>query len=125
MNNKIIVSIVVIVILVVAGIMIFNKNDQDEEQAKFHENINSEEQKPNDTVKGNVLEGTLKTSNDPARGNLMLELLNSDQVIYLRTSRDFSSLIGKDVAVTIDGTMEKFSLIDIQLMSKDGSVKIN
>lgn len=125
MNKKMIVGIVVIVILVVAGIMIFNKNDNDSSETKSPENNSSEEQKPNDIVKGNVLEGSLKASNDPARGNLMLELLNSDQIIYLRTSRDFSSLVGKDVAVTIEGTMEKFSLIDIQLMTKDGSVKMN
>ena len=119
-----IVGIVVIVILVVAGIMVFNRGDK--EDAKSPENNTSEEQKSDqEQVKGNVLEGTLKVSNDSTRGNLMLELLNSDRVIYLRTSRDFSSLVGKDVAVTIDGTMEKFSLIDIQLMTKDGSVKMN
>ncbi len=58
-------------------------------------------------------EGTLKASDNAKKGNLMLETKN--QTIYIRTSRDFSSLIGKDVTVTYEGTAANFVLGDITL----------
>jgi uncharacterized protein YpmB len=124
MNKKMFVSIIVIIIFVVVGVIFFQDKKQEAPSNSQPDNqtpIQEDQQQP----KANVLEGTLKTSTDSARGNLMLELLNSDRIIYLRTSRDFSSFVGKDVAVTIDGTIDKFTLVDIQLMSKDGKVKIN
>jgi hypothetical protein len=62
----------------------------------------------------NALEGELQVSNDTKRGNLMLLLKDSDKVIYLNTSRDFSSLTGKQVIVTIDGSQDDFRLVDIK-----------
>ncbi|MBL8031767.1 MAG: hypothetical protein JNK33_05600 [Candidatus Doudnabacteria bacterium] len=58
-----------------------------------------------------VRQGTLLTSDNPTRGNLMLKTQNS--TFYLRTSRDYSSLLGKSVTATGNGTTEQFSLIDI------------
>lgn len=62
----------------------------------------------------NGLEGQLKVSNDSNRGNLMLLLKDSDRIIYLYSSRDYSSLIGKNVLVTIDGSLDDFRLVDIK-----------
>jgi hypothetical protein len=76
---------------------------------------------PNDTSKDgkvqdmpNALEGELKVSTDKRRGNLMLLMNDSDRIIYLNTSRDFSTLIGKQVSVTIEGSLDDFRLVDIK-----------
>lgn len=68
----------------------------------------SESTQPSGTL---VRQGTLLTSDNPARGNLMLKTQNS--TFYFRTSRDYSSLLGKLVTATGNGTTEQFSLIDI------------
>lgn len=60
----------------------------------------------------NYLEGILYNSEDLNRGNLKLISKLGD--IYLRTSRDFSSLVGFKVLVLINGTHENFELLDIQ-----------
>jgi hypothetical protein len=62
----------------------------------------------------NALEGELKESNDKRRGNLMLMLKDSDRIIYLNTSRDFSQFIGKQVSVSIEGSLDDFRLLDIK-----------
>lgn len=56
-------------------------------------------------------QGTLLVSDNPTRGNLMLKTPTSN--FYFRTSRDYSSLIGKSVTATGNGTTEQFSLTDI------------
>lgn len=76
-----------------------NNNDDD----------NSNRQEPE-----NTFEGTLKVSNDKKRGNIMLELADSDRVIYMSTSRDFSAFYGKEVVVSIDGDLNGFKLLDIK-----------
>lgn len=64
-------------------------------------------------AQGNItLKGELKASDNSVRGNLMLETDHTK--IYLRTSRDFSALIGKKVEVTIKGTLDSFVLVDIK-----------
>ena len=55
--------------------------------------------------------GTLKTSDNVSKGNLMLA--TKDRNIYLKTSRDFSNLIGKQVYVTYEGDLNSFVLGDI------------
>jgi hypothetical protein len=62
----------------------------------------------------NALEGELRDSSDKRRGNLMLLLKDSDRIIYLNTSRDFSQLIGKQVSVSIEGSLDDFRLLDIK-----------
>ncbi len=56
-------------------------------------------------------EGVLKASDNLQKGNLMLQ--TSDRTIYLKTSRDFSALIGKYVAVIYLGTLNNFTLLNI------------
>lgn len=125
MNKKILVIIAVVVILIVVGFMIVqSKKKQTEGPAKKIDQNN--QQQSQEQVSGNFLEGTLKISNDQSRGNLMLELMNSDRIIYLRTSRDFSGLLNQLVAVQIEGTIDYFSLIDIQpQVPKVKEIKIN
>ncbi len=60
---------------------------------------------------GQIWQGTLEQSNNPAKGNLML--VTPDHTFYLRTSRDFSSLIGKKVNVSYSGSLTNFSLTNI------------
>lgn len=74
--------------------------------------------------KENYLEGLLQSSDDQDRGNL--KLLSGDKMIYLRTGRDFGALIGSEVLVFIDGTLESFKLLDIQgKIEKDGFIRSN
>ena len=83
----------------------------------------------NDTVKTaaneervNMLEGTLWPSDDETKGNLMLA--NSAATIYIKSSRDFSGLVGKYVIASVDGTLDNFVLINIEEnLSKDGYIK--
>ncbi len=56
-------------------------------------------------------EGTLKLSDNLQKGNLML--VTADKKIYIHTSRDFSSLLEKQVVVTYEGTSDAFRLGDI------------
>ena len=55
--------------------------------------------------------GILKNSDNLAKGNLVL--VTNNHIIYLRTSRDFSSLLDSEVNVKYEGTLEKFILKDI------------
>ena len=58
-------------------------------------------------------EGTLQKSTNDVKGNYTLT--TKDHLIYLKTSRDFDSLVGKKVKVTYQGTLESFMLGDITL----------
>jgi len=71
-------------------------------------------QSQNGNIDENVWLGELRISNDKSRGNLMLMLEDSDRIIYINTSRDYNSLMGKSVAVTYEGSLDSFTLIDIQ-----------
>ena len=59
-----------------------------------------------------ALKGILLLSDDLSKGNLLLVRLAGD--IYLNTSRDFSHFLNQEVLVRIEGTPEKFRLIDIE-----------
>jgi hypothetical protein len=64
------------------------------------------------STNGNLtLTGKLQKSNS-SKGNLLL--ISDGHYIYIKTSRDFSSLIGKEVTATGTGTMESFRMSDIQ-----------
>jgi hypothetical protein len=95
-----------------------DKLDSESEQADTASMLKQTEKKttPQTQEKSNPAgtfsrEGVLLTSDNPSRGNLMLKTQQS--VFYLRTSRDFSSLIGKQATVTANGTVEQFSLMNI------------
>ena len=81
---------------------------------------NSADQDQNNAL-ANVLEGMLRYSDDPTRGNFKIVSVYSD--IYIRTSRDFSNLVGFEVLVRISGTLDKFELISIEpKVARDGYI---
>ena len=70
----------------------------------------------------NMLEGILWSSDNIAKGNLML--VTGDATIYISTSRNFDELKGKNVVVTIDGAPDNFTLLNIEEnLTKDGYIK--
>ena len=74
-----------------------------------------------DNMSAIVLEGVLRYSDDPIRGNLKLVSQYSD--FYIRTARDFSNLIGLEVLARINGPLEKFELINIEpKVARDGYI---
>ena len=85
-------------------------------------NANFQEQNSlTDNSTANVTEGVLFASDDLSRGNLRLVSGVGD--IYIRTARDFSNLIGLEVIVKTNGTLDKFELLDIQpKLAKDGYI---
>lgn len=116
------------VVLMVVALVVKNKNGFD--LADIEDNNMTEEEelasggigevmKKDETglSGGNYLEGVLHNSEDSNRGNLKLISKLGD--IYLRTSRDFSSLVGFQVLVLINGTHENFELLDIQAKIAD------
>lgn len=67
------------------------------------------------------LEGILWSSDDEKRGNLLL--VSQYAAIYLKTSRDFSALVGKPVIVSVEGTLENFTLLNIEEhLTRDGFI---
>jgi len=60
---------------------------------------------------GNVWIGLLKNSDNAKKGNLMLATKN--QTIYIKTSRDYSTLVGQQASVSYEGTSDNFVLGDI------------
>lgn len=59
---------------------------------------------------GNIAtKGTLRESDDAARGNLMVE--SSSGKVYVSTSRDFSSLVGKEVTLNAEGSLNSFRFL--------------
>ncbi len=111
-------SLYIIAILVVlAGGYWYFVMDKDNKGTNEDQGKQDQSQNKDETITKelpNALEGELNVSNDKRRGNLMILLNDSDRIIYLNTSRDFSSLIGKQVSATIDGTLDDFMLVDIK-----------
>ncbi|MBI3232394.1 MAG: hypothetical protein HYZ51_04955 [Candidatus Doudnabacteria bacterium] len=108
---------VIAIVLIVAGIQYFknqkpareNTNQNIDTEQNGQAQIKSEGKTPA-TV--NSFEGVLHISDNLKRGNLMLK--TSSHVIYLFTSRDYSSLFGKQVKVEIEGGLDNFKLVDIK-----------
>jgi hypothetical protein len=116
MKSKTLIAVVVVV-LIAAGAWYFTRQAKAPESDQKMVPPTQQTGKDGDTVVEevpNALEGELQASNDKRRGNLMLLLKDSDRIIYLNTSRDFSQFIGKDVAVSIEGSLDDFRLLDIQ-----------
>ncbi len=65
----------------------------------------------NQTPSGDVWQGILKVSDNPKKGNLMLVMEKT--TVYINTSRDYSDLIGRQVNVSYEGTVDSFQLGDI------------
>jgi hypothetical protein len=121
MKPKNILILLVVAILVCAWFL-FKGGDEEEtsnnNQQSQQQNNGSNQSQQNGGAEveevPNALEGELRVSTDKRRGNLMLLMNDSDRIIYLNTSRDFSALVGKQVSVSIDGSLDDFLLIDIK-----------
>lgn len=64
---------------------------------------------------GSSWDGMLKPSDNPSKGNYIFAM--DGHSMYLKTSRDYNSLVGKEVTVTYSGTMDNFTLKDIMAKS--------
>lgn len=119
-KDKIYFSILAVgVILIVFALV--NKNNKKTDMLGKEANQNVQAQADSNLTVANVLEGVLRPSDDLFRGNLKLVSQYND--IYIRTARDFSSLIGLEVLVKINGPLDKFELLDIQpRVAKDGYI---
>lgn len=70
---------------------------------------------------GNVsATGTLRPSDKPALGNLMLD--SNRGKIYVRTNRDFSSLVGKQTSLDANGTINSFVFLGFGTGSSTGTI---
>ena len=111
-------NILLFLVLVAVGLGVWFFVRPEKSEAPTNENAQQSQQQGNGNAVveevPNALQGELQASNDKRRGNLMLLLKDSDRVIYLNTSRDFSSLIGKQVLVSIEGSLDDFRLLDIK-----------
>ncbi len=106
----------------VGAIVIATRSKQKEDGKKIEtpsqENTNnseSQKQPATDTTKASsdIWSGNLKTSDATNKGNLML--ITAERTIYIKTSRDYNSLIGKKVRVSYSGSLQSFVLGDITL----------
>lgn len=89
-------------------------DNQDTNQQQNEQNQNTQNSGEIDNNSGQVsgnlnISGTLKTSDNPARGNLMLE--SASGKIYVSTSRDFANLIGQNVTLNAEGTFNNFKFL--------------
>ena len=121
--------IVVVVIIVLVGIYFaarHGKNDSASSSAASNnqtsEQMNGEQDTamtngsenkmatstPDAMMMADTWQGTLENSDSTAKGNLMLA--TPGHIIYLKTSRDFSALVGKKVTVSYNGTLASFTL---------------
>jgi len=110
-----------LIVLVVVGWLILRqapkKATAPSETQEQQDDASQNQQSPipnaqeSETATANSWIGILKTSDNETKGNLML--VTGDRTIYLRTSRDYSALIGKQVSVNYKGTLDSFGLVDI------------
>ncbi len=121
MNSRtkqiLIIAGVIIVLLVVGWLLKARHSAKEEAAPAAPQTQNADNQAsaaaPAGEDQASTWTGTLKASANPAKGNLVL--VTSDQTIYIKTSRDFASLVGKTVKVTYQGTPQNFVLGDITL----------
>jgi hypothetical protein len=118
------VPLIVAAILVVTGIVIATTSNQNQNGENNQNNEQSSDQNQNPpppagnqgqnqptpaptSAGGDVTaRGTLKSSDNPSRGNLMVQTENSK--IYVSTSRDFSGLIDQEVTLLASGNINDF-----------------
>jgi uncharacterized protein with NAD-binding domain and iron-sulfur cluster len=121
-KNQRYIVIAVAIIALIAGWQLLKKPTEvtQENQIQNQENSSEETQEKttpikvvNSTEKNPVWTGVLKTSDNPKKGNLML--VTKDRTVYLKTSRDFSTLLNKEVNVSYEGDFTNFVLGNITL----------
>jgi len=105
-------AMAIIVVIIIVGWLVL-KNPSQKAVAPTINN-NQEISAPQNSTQdvANSWEGALKLSNNPQKGNLMLK--TQEYTIYIKTNRDFSSLVDKEVVVTYEGDLESFRLGDIK-----------
>ena len=118
-KNRIYIIIIGVVVITLIWLSQGNRNSELDLDLPLGENItNNTVGEPIDTR-----EGALWSSDDETKGNLML--ITGDATIYVSTSRDFSKLVGKDVVVSIEGTLDNFTLLNIEeSFTKDGFIRV-
>lgn len=116
--------IYIIIIGVVAITLIWLSNNNRNQISELESLFRQEAEQNNASIEEplNALEGTLWLSDNETKGNLML--VNNVITIYIKTSRDFSNLIGKQVIASVDGTLNDFTLLNIEEnLAKDGFIR--
>ncbi len=115
------VGAIVIVVAIVLAIRAKQGNDNKNKPSEEQQNTSSsqQEQKTITPAKTNsdVWVGNLKTSDTASKGNLMLT--TAERTIYIKTSRDYSALIGKKVRVSYSGSWQNFVLGDITVAEQE------
>ena len=117
-KNRIYIIITGVVAITLIWLSQSNRNRMPELQLPLGEELT------NDVTAENIdtLEGVLWSSDNETRGNLIL--VNQYATIYLKTSREFGSLVGKNVIVSVDGTLDNFTLLNIEEnLTKDGFIR--
>ncbi len=91
-------------------------NDQNHEQVAGENNTNQDQNESgspaSDKVSGSgniTAAGTLQNSDDPSKGNLMVD--SNHGKIYISTRRNFDTLIGKEVTLEAEGSLSKFTFL--------------
>jgi hypothetical protein len=106
----------VIIVILVAGFVLWKvmdhrqnrgpETDQTETQTPPDSSGTPDNPLPPDNSQTNTpLRGVLKQSSAPARGNYMLELDDSDHIIYFSGPDQYSSLLDQEVIVTYEGDL--------------------
>ena len=120
---KKILYVLPVVALLAAGCGSSDQPDQKNNQTSNNQNQtgnnqNSPTPTPSTTpteamISGNSAgwQGTLMASDNSAKGKY--KITTDSHTIYIKTSRDYSQLVGKNVTVKYNGTMDSFSLTDI------------
>ncbi len=117
-KNRIYIIITGVVAITLIWLSQSNRNQIPEIQLPLDEDMMSNSGP--ETV--DTLEGVLWSSDDEAKGNLIL--VNQYATIYLKTSREFGNLVGKNVIVSVDGTLDNFTLLNIEEnLTKDGFIR--
>jgi len=75
------------------------------------ENYNSPKNSTATSASGSKWTSTLQTSDNASKGKYMITV--DGHKVYIHTSRDYSSLVGKEVNVSYQGTVDSFTLGDI------------
>ncbi len=120
-KNRTYIIITGIVAITLIWLSQSNKNEKPKLESPLDEEISTNDTADN-TV--NTLDGALWASDDKTKGNLML--ITKDTTVYINTSRDYSDLVGKSVVVSINGTSDNFTLLNIEEnRTKDGFIQTN
>jgi L-lactate permease len=108
----------IIVVVFVIWFMRKNKPQNNAQQTTQQQNQNTSKPTSASTQTGwDVWNGTLQKSDNATKGNFMLA--TKERTIYLKTSRDFSQMVGKKVNVSYEGTWQNFVLGDVTLTEQE------